>query len=94
MKVLNSYVSIILSFIVTNVETNILQFEKEIIISKRNNIQINQTLWFLTCLLCVEVIFYIITKLFPNKLIKTVVISSKDLNTGAFVSLSESSSSK
>jgi acyltransferase len=42
-------------------------FVKTMIVSKRNNIDYDQPLWFLTALFIIEIIFYFISKYFKNK---------------------------
>ena len=64
-------VSLILAFIVSGSETNPLEFVKQIVISKRNAMPVNPTLWFLTCLFAIELLFYLLTRALKNDLIKS-----------------------
>lgn len=69
-----SFISLIVAFIVTNNESDILQVVKQLLISSRNNININPTLWFLTCLFIIELLFYGVSKTVKNKYLKFIII--------------------
>lgn len=82
-----SFLSIIISFVVSNQEADVSVTFKELVLSTRNHISINQTLWFLTTLFIVEILFYTLSLIFKSNYLKSILIIA--LSVIGFYTLSE-----
>lgn len=69
-----SLLSILIYFVVSNKEISIIESGKQLLLSTRNNITINPTLWFFTCLFAVETIYFLLCIIFKNRYVRTLII--------------------
>lgn len=69
-----SFISYVAACLVDGHTYPLTQTLRELVVSTRGHISINPTLWYLTCLFVVEVVFYFIAILVKNDFAKAVVV--------------------
>lgn len=81
-----SVVSLLTTYVEMNADMNIGKWLKQLLLSKRGQIETNQVLWFITALFCVEITYAIICRFVKQNLIKGVVCMVMALLCHQFIS--------
>lgn len=72
------FLSLLLASLVANTQPNLLMV-RELVVSTRNHITVNPTLWYLTCLFVVELLFYAIARLVKNSYMRIALVVALSL---------------